>query len=306
MSYETIHPKTMRAWLTVAMFAPLAHYSGGAWPVLVVLSLLAVGLMGLLPENTGVIRNSKILCVLELGWILVLAGHYLSLSAVYWPGEKSELAVPAALLLLGAYSCKGRPARTAGVLYWVLILMLVPFALAAVRDAKVEWIIPKELKCSAWIVPVLLLPALGTWLTVPEKQCNTGWVSWFFGIGLWCATSAVLSPKVASDLEAPFRDLSRSLTLGAGSRFESLASVMITLGWFALASLFLKLATELIKNLGVKENIAPWVCAVPPIALSWLKVQQNPLFSAFMTLVLWILVPMLYCKKISKKSEKSA
>jgi len=306
LSNETIHPKAMQAWLAVAMFAPLAHYSGGSWPVLAVLSLFAVGLMGFLPDNPGTFRKNKVLCLLELGWLLILAGHYLSLSAAYWPGVKSRLVVPAVLLLLAAYSCKGRPARTAGVLYWILILLLVPFALAAVKDANPDWIVPEKLWCSGWVVPVLLLPAAAAWLSEECRKCNTGWISYFFAIGIWCATSAVLSPKIAPVLDTPFRELSRSLTLGAGSRFESLASVMITLGWFALASLFVKLSCNLLKALGVKETFRPWAAAVPAIVLSWMNVQLNPLFSAVLTLVLWVLIPMLHCKKISKKSEKSA
>lgn len=288
------------------MFAPLAHFSGGSWPALAVLSVLSIGLTGLLPKDPGAFQRSKLLSILELVWLEFLAGYYLSLSASYWPGEKSERIVPAVLLLLGAYSCKGRPARTAGVLFWLLLVMLAPFSLAAVKDAQPEWLLSEQLQCSAWVVPVLLLPAAAAWLSGEERKDHTLWLPYLVGVATWMATSAVLSPKTASTLDTPFRELSRSLTLGAGSRFESLAGVMITLSWFALASLFLKLASQILKSLHVKESLAPWIAAAPAIATSWLNVQLNPLFSAGMTLILWVLVPMLHCKKISKKSEKSA
>ena len=306
MYTDAIHHRSIQAWLAVAMFAPLAHYSGGSWPALLVMVLLSVGLIGLLPEDPVSFQRSRLLCFIELVWLYILASHYLSLSASYWPGEKSQWAVPTVLLLLGAYSCKGRPARTAGVLFWLLILMLIPFALAVVKDAEAKWLLPQQLQCSGWAMPALLLPAAAAWLPATGKKCNFGWISYFFAIGVWMATSTVLSPNVAQALETPFRDLSRSLTLGAGSRFESLAGVMITLGWFALASLLLKLSTLILEALGLKENLAPWAAVAPVIVLCWLNVQPDPLFSAIMTLVLWVFVPMLHCKKISKKSEKSA
>ena len=303
---ETIHPRSMQAWLSVAMFAPLAHYSGGSWPALLALSLLSLGLTGLLPENTGMIRMSKLLCFLELIWVLLLAGHYLSLSAAYWPGEKSELVIPAVLLLLSAYGCAGRPDRTAGVLLWALILLLIPFGLAAVKDAEPRWLLPEKIQCSAWVVPILLLPAIASRCVENTGKKALGWTGCLLGICTWCATSAVLSPNIASGLELPFRDLSRSLDLGTGSRFESLASVILTLGWFALVSLFLKIAVFLLKELGLGEKASKWIPLVPILLLSWGSVQPNPLFSAGMTLVLWVLVPILHSKKISKKSEKSA
>ena len=296
----------MQAWLTAAMFAPLAHYSGGSWPVLLVLSLLSLGLTGLLPEDPGEIRTSKALCLLELIWILILGGHYLSLSAAYWPGERSELVVPAVLLVLGGYSCTGRPDRTAGVLFWMLLLLLIPFGLAAVRDARSAWILPEKLQCSAWVVPILLLPAAACWCVGKDRNKSMTWKPYLLGLGTWCATSAVLSPNIAMALELPFRDLSRSLDLGAGSRFESLASVLITLGWYALAALLVKLSVLLLKELGVRKKLSPWLAVTPMIGLSWLNVQPNPLFSAGMTLVLWVFVPLLHSRKNSKKSEKRA
>jgi len=296
----------MQAWLAAAMFAPLAHYSGGAWPILLVLSMLSLGLTGLLPEDPGTIRTSKALCLLEFVWILILGGHYLSLSAAYWPGERSELVVPAVLLLLGAYGCTGRPDRTAGVLFWMLLLLLIPFGLAAVRDAQVNWILSEKLQCSAWVVPVLLLPAAASWCVEESRKKSMGWIPYLLGLGTWCATSAVLSPNIAMALDLPFRDLSRSLDLGAGSRFESLASVLITLGWFALAAMLIKLSVLLLKELGIREKMLPWFAVAPMIVLSWLNVQPNPLFSAGMTLVLWVFVPILHSRKNAKKSEKSA
>lgn len=306
MSHETVHPRSMQAWLAVAMFAPLAHYCGGSWPVLLVLSMLAVGLMGFLPENPEPLLQNRFLCAVELVWVLVLAGHYLPLSAEYWPGEKSELVVPAALLLLGAYSCTGRPDRTGGVLFCFLVLMLVPFALAAVKDADPEWLIPERMDCDGWVVPILLLPAAAFCFVEGERKGNIGWICYLPAIGIWSATCAVLSPNIASGLETPFRELSRSLTLGAGSRFESLAGVLITLGWFALASLLIRLSSNLLQAFKVKGTVAPWLAAALAIGSGWLDVQRNPAFSAGMTLFLWVLVPILHCKKISKKSEKSA
>lgn len=304
MSREEVHPKSVQAWLAVAMFAPLAHYSEGSWPLLLVLSLAAAGITGLFPN--GIRCDHKILNLLEVVWILILSGQYMALSSAYWPGEKSDLVIPGVLLLLAAFAVSGRPDRTGAVLLWLLILLLIPFGLAAGKDGELKWVLPEKLQCSAWVVPVLLLPSAVRWCMAEGKVERINWIIYLPGLCTWCATAVVLSPKFAAEQKLPFRELSRSLTIGAGSRFESLASVAITLGWFALAALFLKLASGCLEKLGVKKKAAPWVAVIPAIVLSWMKVQINPLIAAGITLILWVIAPILHCRKNSKKSEKSA
>lgn len=306
MSTDPVNHRSLRAWLAVAMFAPLAHYSGGSWPVLLVLSLGSIGVLGLLPRNLEAMRPGKLLCAVEFVWLTVLAGHYLSYSAVYWPGEKSGLAVPAVTLLLGAYGCKRRPERVAAVLCGLLLLMLIPFGLAVLKDAQAEWLLPQELSCSAWVVPVLLLPAAAAKISEGSEKALVGVLPYVLGVLVWIGVGAVLSPQVASMIDEPFREISRTLDLGAGSRFESLISVMITLGWFSLASLFIRLAMVCLETLGIQNKWSLWLSVIPMILLAWYPLEVESSFSAVMTLVLWIVIPIFRYQKISKKIEKSA
>lgn len=305
MYREPIDRKRLWAWLAVAMSAPLAHFSGGSWLALLLLGVICGGILALMPAQSTV-TGSKIICGLELVWVVFLLSRLMPLSAQYWPGKKSEYVIPAVLLALGAYGCRKRVSRVAGVLFWVLIILYAPTLIAGGKDIKFQWLAPQSMEASLWLVPVLLLPCCAAFLPV-TKGTGKGWYTGivFFGLLLWLITAGVLSPKAAAQAQTPFRELSRSLTIGAASRFESLLSVAVTLGWFGLGSFLIRCGTVFAKPLGVKENWSPWLIAGSTVLLSWTGVQPNSAFGAVFTLFLWVLVPMLHAKKISKKSEKN-
>lgn len=306
MYQEPIDRKRLWAWLAVAMCAPLAHFSGGSWLALLILGLICGSLLVLLPDCSA-IPDSKILCLLELAWIMILLSQFMPLSAQYWPGEKSRLVTPAVLLGLGAYGCSKRASRVAGVLFWILVILFVPVLIVGSKDVNFKWLLPKSMDLSLWLIPILLLPGLSSFLPVSQKRGR----SWYpgiliFGLILWLITAGVLSPAVAAQSETPFRELSRCLTIGAASRFESLIGVSVTLGWFALASLLIRCGSIFAQQLGIKEKWNHWIVAGSAVLLSWTDVQLSDTFGAVFSLILWILIPMLHRKIFSKKREKNA
>lgn len=306
MYNESISHKRLWAWLAVAISAPLAHYSGGSWLALLILGVICWGVAALLPDDFDLIWKSRVLCILQLVWFVLLLSQLMPMSAAYWPGEKSEIVVPAVLLALGAYSCNKRASRVAGVLFWVSLIMFVPIAVAGAKDVQLRWLIPQSMEASAWILPVLLLPC-GAKLLAEDGE-GQGWYPMIvlFGVGLWALTAGVLSPIVAAQEQNPFREVSRSLAIGAASRFESLISVTVTTGWFCLGSLLIRCASVCCEALGIQGKIAPWLVAAAGmlLQLSGLKISGET--GAALTAFLWIFLPLLYGKILSKKREKRA
>lgn len=304
MYSETISHKRLWAWLAVAMSAPLVHFSGGSWLALLVLGVICYGVAAVLPDKLEAVKKSRIVCAAELIWIVLLLSQLMPLSAVYWPGSKSEIVIPAVLLALGAHSCNQRASRVAGVLFWVFIIMYVPVIIAGVKDLELAWLIPNSMGISLWMVPVMLLPCATKVLDGNQK--GHGWYPGIllFGLGMWAITSGVLSPSVASGMGAPFRELSRSLTIGAASRFESLISVAVTLGWFCLGSLLIQCGSVYCEGIGIRSSIAPWLIAAASIGLYLAGVRLSPESGAILSIFLWSLLPWI-AEKISKKSEKS-
>lgn len=306
MNQETITHKRLWAWLSVAMSAPLAHFSGGSWVTLLILGILCWGIIGLLPECGEGVKNNRAVCAVEFIWFAVLLSQLLPLSASYWIGRKNEIVVPGVLLALGAYGCTKRASRTAGVLFWVLIVMYLPVAVAGAKDVRVQWLMPENLQISFWVIPVLLLPCGAGVLGVRKKDTN-----WYPGIVVfaaivWALTAGVLSPAVAALLSNPFRELSRSLTIGAASRFESVLSVAVTLGWFGLFSLLIRCCSVMLSVFGIRQTLAPWLSAAAAFALYLLGVEISGLFGAIAAVIVWVLLPLLAEKNFSKKREKSA
>lgn len=302
MSSRSIRSKQNWAWLAVAMSAPLAHFSGGSWPVLILLGVVCIALTQLLPDMQGQIRENKLLCGVELVWIILLLSQWMPMSAAYWPGEYSEWVVPGILLALGAYSCAKRPARVAGVLFWILVLMYVPVLFAGVKDIKLQWLLPEKMELDWWMVTVLLLPALLKWDGVRENDGR--WIL-FFGGFLWMITSGVLSPAIAGTVEVPFRELSRSLTIGAASRFESLVSVAITFGWCGLSSFLLRTGGSLLETLGIRRPLGSWLIGVAAFVLIVWEVRISSKLAAMITVLLWLLLPAFEIKKQTGKMKKA-
>lgn len=304
MRSETITCRRLWAWLLTALFAPLAHFSGDSWLAVLLAGVICCCALALLPHYEGAVVSSKGLCLVEYIWALLLLSRFAPLSAQYWPGRGSGVVIPAVLLLLAAYANANRPSRVAGVLFWVLAAGLVPIIIAGGKDVDPRWLLPRDMDLSLLLIPALLTPFAARFLPTQHRE-GWGWYPWItlLGVTLCLITNGVLSHQVASADPTPFRQLSRSLTIGSASRFESLVSVLITMGWFGLYSLLLRIANVLGYKAGITITENSYVNAVVVYALSYITAISDLLLTV-VTIILWVLLPFVHGKIKSKKTEK--
>ena len=296
--------KTIWAWTAIGMWTLLAHFSGGSWWGLLLLAILCYCVMKLLPENMVQFQNRREYCIAQLIGIYLLLTQLIPMSALYWPGKLSEKVVPATLVLLAAYSCIKKPERVAGILFCAIAILNVPIVVAGFKDMKLEWIMPEGNSLSVWVIVALVLPQL-TGFIVEERIDK--WYKWIIllGTAIWMITSGLLSSGVASKLEVPLREVGKSLTLGTYSRFESVVSVAMTLGWYALTSLLFFVAVQCCKGLNIKKEAGICILAILVLTNLLTDVKISPAITVIYVVLTWILLPIFELKKISKKSEKS-
>lgn len=303
---EKIPASRLWAWLAAAMSAPLAHFSGGSWLGLLAAGLACWGVYGLMccPGRTAV-PGSRLLCALQMLWLWALLGTLIPDSAAYWPGKASGVVVPLTLLALGALGCCRRASRVAGVLFWTLVVMYIPIFLTGAKDVRLQWLLPQGFSLSWGVLPVLLLPFAA--LALPrqgrEAPGRYGWLL-ALGVGLFMVTAGVLSPAAAQKAETPFRELSRSLALGAVSRFESLVSVAVTFGWYALASLLVECACTYGTGARLPREYCAWGTALAAAALVFLGLRLPSWLAAAGSVFFWIVLPAASAKKFWKKKKK--
>ena len=282
--------KNRQPWLAAAMSAPLVHLCGGSW--LLLAPLCAAGF--LCCAKLELPQPGKLLAAAQSLWSVVLLGSLAGELALYWPGRLAHLAVPAAILFLAAYGCTARPERVCAVLLYGIVLLYLPILAAAVRAAQPRDLLPTEGRISLWVIPALLLPAYGR--CIPGRKYTATAV---LAVLFWALTGAVLSPRIAGAAAAPARVLSRSITLGT-ARLEALLSAAVTFGWFCLAAWLMAPSTQ---SFG---KAAPWGVAAAAAAYCVFAPPVPPMLAAVGSFLLWGVLPLLFAKKIPKKSENSA
>lgn len=276
------------AWLAAAMAAPLAHFSGGSWLTLLVAGTIIGALNHLLPHRQ---QTGKGVGILEPIAVTLLMACLLPASSLYWPGKWSEAVVPAGILALSLWASGRQPERVCGFLLPLMLLILLPVGAAAIRTGQIQWMEPADMKLELLLVPILLLPRI-------LDNGNTGkwyWGILAFGVLVGVMVSAVLSPGIASMLNDPFRQMGRTLTLGAASRFEPVISMFMTFAWFSLFALALS-----------RTGKGRWIAAPAAYALSFLHSDWIRLSAVALTVILWLYLVISGPKNFPKKSEKSA
>ena len=254
---ERIPARQLAAWLFVATLPPLIQLtSGDSW-----LWLLVLG-GGCLVLNW--IRGRLMLPKWEYipGVVLtvIVLGEFAARSAGSWPVGNSDPAVPLILLVLAAWSAsKGAQAavRAGAVLSLFVVLMYAFYFAAGLEQVRWEWLKPTGQMVEPLGLLVLLIPSATSIFPIKGTGGNGKRILGLcIAVGAVLLTQGVLSPKVATLLENPFYEMSRSLELlGVAQRFEALTCVTATVGWFALMTLLMSVNGKLI------ERIRPgWGC----------------------------------------------
>lgn len=297
--------KSVQAWVALAMLTVLAHFSAGAWPLLLVAGMGCYGILHLIPVGVGVKTQNKWCCGAQLLGIYLLLSQLLPCAGAYWTGRGAWFVIPAALGLLGIYACGKRPERVAGVLFWVGALLVVPLVIAGWREINPVWMKEGELEVSIWILLALLLPRLVE-LTKGGRSCGRHYaLTVLLGAFAWAMTAGVLSASVARQETAPLREVGRSISLGQYGNYEATVSVLMTLGWYCFGSLLLYAGGLLWEKMGVKRKSIAGFHAFLTLTSLWFRVKIPAEITVFYVFLVWLVLPNLRAKGNSKKIEKS-
>lgn len=253
MFREKIPSRQLSAWLFAGVTPVLIQLLGGSSWVWVAIA--------------GAISLLITACAWRLGWepnrwqaAVLLIFNVIALGSLLhecdesWPLGNSYPAVPLIVLALAAWSAQKGPsaaARVGAVLFWfVLIMYLVVFG-AGVKDVQLQWLRPEWGMPDAMGILVFLVPSVAVCLLRPGVRWTVRLsLPVVFTVAAAVITAGVLSAPVAMDMENPFYEMSRSVSIaGVARRFEALISAGMSVGWFALTSLLLTVCGALVQRI---------------------------------------------------------
>lgn len=285
----------------MAMLAVLAHFSSGAWPVLLGIAGVIRLILCHLPDITTRNQN-RAWAIARLVGIYLMTGELLPHAAAYWPGKWSDVVIPTSLFALSLYGQKKRPDRVAGVLWNTVVLLGIPICIAACRAVRLEWVLPDKLSLSGWVIPALLLPLL-----TKEKGEQILPSRWYAGvaaaaIGIWCVVNGVLSQHVAADSAAPIGLMGQSVGNGG---VNCALRVWMTILWFGFTSYMIQRANSLWNVLYVEEKRKMLWNEIFLLTMVGIGDRMCKVITIVLVLCLWLVLPQISRKIISKKDEKS-
>jgi len=288
-------------WLIAAMIAPVTQAASNcSWPVAGAVSLLCLGIYrGMALFGAGGTPGRWIGAVQWL-WMLLVISEFLHWSMLCWPNYGSYHAVPLVLLLLAAWACGGRgnrAARAGGLLRWFLILLFGAVLLSGLREVKPQNLFPSWDIQTAHLITVMLIPVMGIGLGKTKRKVTL----LMYAAVVSVVTAGIMSMDLISTMEAPFYEMSKSLTLlGVGKRFESLVAAGMTLGYYVLTSYLISITANA-WDMGNRPNRSVWITALFTALIFCSGMRMNSRLLALGTIGVWVALPML--KKLAKNEK---
>lgn len=255
MSNEKIPATQLWAWVLTAMSGPLAWIAGrNGWPGVLVTGVVCGLLNWVVLRLNADAGWSKWICALEWLWLPVLTGAMMRIAGLCWESDSAYPAVPLTLILLAALSAWNgaeRASRTGGVLFWLLALLYGVILAAGGTGVRLEWLKPHRTEAAEpMLLAVFLLPTLALFVPREQKGNWTGIAAAaVFGTVIALLTAGTLSPQVSASSDDSYYRFSQSLRLFGTGRFESLASVALTMGYFGCASFLMSVGYELAERI---------------------------------------------------------
>ena len=277
-------------WLLAALAAPIAHYAGSGW-LMSGLAALAVLPLTRIPKSwQGLTRGMAFVQIL---WLGLVAGLLLPGSAACWPSEQDK-AVPLTLLTLAALTKPNRTARVGAVLAFCMALLAIPLAVSGASGVELRWLGPKLMPWPVGLTLVLLLPNL------PSAGEGTKGVpgTVLLTLALSALVQGSISWKVASATGSPIYETARTL-----GHLEPVTAAALTLGWYALASLFLDSAARIALEGDIRMEVAYVLVWCTAAVFVLFGLQPNAWFITVLSLFWWVITP--FFQKM-KKLENSA
>ena len=277
-------------WLLAALAAPIAHYSGSGW-LMSGLAALAVLPLTRIPKSwQGLTRGMAFAQIL---WLGLVAGLLLPGSAACWPSEQDK-AVPLTLLTLAALTKPNRTARVGAVLAFCMALLAIPLAVSGASGVELRWLGPKLMPWPVGLTMVLLLPNLPSAGEGTKGIVGTALLT----LILSALVQGSISLRVASTSESPIYETARTL-----GHLEPVTAAALTLGWYALASLFLDSAARIALEGDIRMEVAYVLVWCTAAVFVLFGLQPNAWFVTVLSLFWWVITP--FFQKM-KKLENSA
>ena len=277
-------------WLLAALAAPIAHYSGSGW-LMSGLAALAVLPLTRIPKSwQGLTRGMAFAQIL---WLGLVAGLLLPGSAACWPSEQDK-AVPLTLLTLAALTKPNRTARVGAVLAFCMALLAIPLTVSGASGVELRWLGPELMPWPVGLTLVLLLPNLPSAGEGTKGIPGTALLT----LALSALVQGSISLKVASTAGSPIYETARTL-----GHLEPVTAAALTLGWYALASLFLDSAARIAWEGDIRMEVACVLVWCTAVVFVLFGLQPNAWFVTVLSLFWWVITP--FFQKM-KKLENSA
>lgn len=290
--------KKKDAWLLTALAAPLARTASGcSWLTVLVIGVVGLGLCWGV-EHLGR-PAGKFFSAVQWIWLIFILGMTLGWTADCWKDSENSPVVGGTLLLLAAWTAsKGEDVsrRTGNLLRFFLIVLIGGVLLSGLGDVCLTNLRPQWRMNTAHIITLFLFPAAAAWSGCAGSGGKSKLAILLFAAVTAAVATGVLSGGYASSRVSAFYELSRSTELlGTARRFESLAGLGMTLGYYVFLTLLLTVAGKWAEGaIPGKRTLGIWLAAAGGM-LAYLTEAVNDRVLALGSLAAWIVLPVLAC-----------
>lgn len=305
-----VSPYSLWAWICTGVSAPLGYVAAqnGWLTVLLAGAICGALCYGVLAASDKRSYHAGWYSAVQTLWIAFVSGVLMRWSARCWPTAEGFPIVGVTLLVLAVFAAWGgacRASRCGGALFWLLALLYAVILVAGTQDLKLRYMVPEKGPFSPMLVMIFLIPAVAGLLPC-DKHTSTvpiaATVLFATVVSLW--TVGTLSARTVAHMADPFYEFSRSLSLfGVAERFESIASVALTMGYFALLSLLLSAAHHLTESIFPdKGRVGVAATAALALAIMLFATSAPEMILMIGSLLFWVLLPVIVRIK-SKNNE---
>ncbi len=297
MFRKEVENRPLLVWLFCGMTAPVVQLLAGYDYRLLALT----GAVCTLLLCAGLYSNwqyGKVICALQTVWSILVLAKTVQYAAEGWPMAQNATVISLILLgLAGGSAQKGAAAaaRTAGLLLLIIGIGYVAILLVGLQEVNVNWVQEHDKVSAELAVYVFLIP--GVIASIPRKPLR-GKTAAILVVPLFCVLVTVVTcgnvaPRQQTH-SSDFYQMSQSLRLmGLAQRFEALVCGMISIGWFALASLLANgIGANLQKLMPGKAAAGTWgaVCAAAGLVL-W-KMPMDGRILVIGAVIFWGALPL--------------
>lgn len=286
--------KKTDTWLLTALAAPIARIASGcSWLTVLAVGAVCLGLCWGV-EHLGK-PAGKFFSGVQWLWLGFVIGMTLGWTADCWKDGENSPVIGASLLLLAAWTAsKGEDVgrRAGNLLRFFLVVLIGGVLLSGLGDIRLSNLRPRWRMNTAYIVTLFLLPAAAAWSGCAGRGGKSKLALLLFAAGTAAVATGVLSGGYASGQVSAFYELSRSTELlGTARRFESLAGLGMTLGYYVFLTLLLTMAGKWAERaFPGKRTLGIWLGAAGGM-LAYLTGAFNDRALALGSVAVWIILP---------------